>query len=74
MAATCFIVGLVLFFLERREQSLEKYLWHAYASVFFISMLTLKRPASRIVQIMLWFMMLFIFSAAAAQINNILTL
>ena len=71
LLATAFCIGILLFILEKQAYSLEKYLWHAFSSLYFCSSVKLEKTPSRIVMVAYWFMILIIISTYTAQMTNI---
>lgn len=49
LIGTSFIVGILHYFLEKYNYSLEYYIWNSFASLFFVNIINLKKPSSKII-------------------------
>ena len=64
--SSAFIVGVILYFLEGRNQNIFYFIFHSYGQVFFVSEINLKSPWSRLVQVSFWFGILILASSYTA--------
>jgi ABC-type amino acid transport substrate-binding protein len=74
LIATAFFVGTLLFFLEKRANALEVYLWHAFSSMFFCNSAKISTTPARMVMVSYWFMILIIISTYTANMTNIMSI
>jgi len=65
-------VAFLLYLFEGRSNALEQYIWHAFASIFFVSSVRLSTVPARILQIAYWFMVLIITSTYQANMTALL--
>lgn len=65
-------VAFLLYLFEGRSNALEQYIWHTFASIFFVSSVRLSTVPARILQIAYWFMVLIITSTYQANMTALL--
>lgn len=70
---TIILVGILIFFLERKAEGLDNYLWHTIASFFFISQVKINRTSSRLIMVAFWYMSLIILSSYNAYLTSVVT-
>ena len=70
---TNILVGILIFFLERKVEGLDNYLWHTMASFFFISQVKINKTSSRLIMIAFWYMSLIILASYNAYLTSVVT-
>eukprot|EP01017_Pseudomicrothorax_dubius_P025689 TRINITY_DN2803_c0_g1_i3.p1 TRINITY_DN2803_c0_g1~~TRINITY_DN2803_c0_g1_i3.p1 ORF type:complete len:507 (+),score=103.79 TRINITY_DN2803_c0_g1_i3:40-1560(+) len=71
LLVTPLVCSFLFFIFEQRKEPYEEYLWHSYASLFFVNTVPLHRTSSRIVQVALWFLMLILISTYTANMTAV---
>jgi len=67
------VMGVLHYYLERREFPFEKYLWNAFTAIFFVSMVNVRTIPARIIQLSFWFIIIILLASYSAALTAIMT-
>ena len=73
LLSTAIVMAILHYYLERAAFPFEKYLWNAFASMFFVTMVRLRFVPARIIQVVYWFIILIVVSSYGANLTAIMT-
>lgn len=73
LLSSAIVMAILHYYLERGTYPFERYLWNAFASMFFVTMVRLKFAPARIIQVVYWFIILIVVSSYGANLTAIMT-